>query len=87
MDKLKYQLSTAAAEDLERLYEWGIDVFGEKAADQYFDGLMTRLSDIADHPLRWPAIDHIRSGYRRSVYFAHSIFFASLILAYWLSAF
>ncbi|MBU6408510.1 MAG: type II toxin-antitoxin system RelE/ParE family toxin [Alphaproteobacteria bacterium] len=71
----RYHLSEAADADLERLYEWGINRFGMNAADQYYDGLIARFENIAESPLLWPAVDHIRAGYRRSVYVAHSIYY------------
>ncbi|MFZ4604092.1 MAG: type II toxin-antitoxin system RelE/ParE family toxin [Caulobacterales bacterium] len=71
----RYRLSEAADADLERLYDWGIDRFGMKAADQYFDGLIARFEIIAESPQLWPAVDHIRAGYRRSVYVAHSVYY------------
>jgi toxin ParE1/3/4 len=71
----RYHLSEAADADLERLYEWGIDRFGMNAADQYYDGLIDCFEKIAESPQLWPAVDHIRSGYRRSVYVAHSIYY------------
>ena len=30
---------------------------------------------LAEHPLFYPAVDHIRPGYRRSVCGVHSIFY------------
>ncbi len=71
----RYRLSGAADGDLERLYAWGIDRFGLHAADQYYDGLIARLQSIAQSPLIWQKVDHIRAGYRRSVYGAHSIYY------------
>lgn len=70
----RYHLTQAADADLERLYEWGIDRFGMNAADEYYDGLIARLGQIADTPQLWQEVDHIRAGYRRSVYVAHSIY-------------
>jgi toxin ParE1/3/4 len=75
MAERRYRLSNAADFDLERLYDWGIDHFGLKAADEYYDGLLQRLEQIAQAPLAWQAVDHIRAGYRRSVYGAHSIYY------------
>lgn len=75
MPDRRYHLSEAADADLERLYEWGIDRFGMNAADQYYDGLIARLGQIADTPQLWQGVDHIRAGYRRSVYGAHSIYY------------
>ena len=34
-----------------------------------------RLSRRADAPLRYPKVDHIRPGYRRSVYESHAIYY------------
>ncbi|MGA1342286.1 MAG: type II toxin-antitoxin system RelE/ParE family toxin [Hyphomonas sp.] len=71
----RYYLTQAADADLERLYEWGIDRFGVNVADEYYDGLIARLAQIANTPQLWQEVNHIRAGYRRSVYFAHSIYF------------
>lgn len=75
MAERRYSLSEAADADLERLYEWGIDHYGVRAADEYYDGLIARFSQIADTPQLWQGVDHIRAGYRRSVYGAHSIYY------------
>ena len=70
-----YQLSRKALADLDRLYETGILQFGLREADRYYDGLLERFQKIADAPLRYPSIDHIKQGYRRSVYRSHSIYY------------
>lgn len=71
----RYCLTQAADADLERLYEWGIDRLGVNVADEYYDGLIARLAQMANTPQLWQEVDHIRAGYRRSVYVAHSICF------------
>ena len=63
-----YRLNREALEDLDRLYEHGVLTFGLRQADAYFDGIVNRFQKIADQPELYPAIDHIRQGYRRSVY-------------------
>ncbi|MEQ8506060.1 MAG: type II toxin-antitoxin system RelE/ParE family toxin [Rhodospirillales bacterium] len=70
-----YRLSRAAEDDLARLYRRGIQEFGVNQADRYFDGLIARFEQVATDPDTYPAVDHIRSGYRRSVYGAHSIYY------------
>lgn len=75
MHERRYALSRAADSDLERLYDWGIDRFGLKAADEYYDGLLHRFEQIVQNPNAWQAVDHIRIGYRRSVYGVHSIYY------------
>lgn len=70
-----YRLSRAAEDDLARLYRRGITEFGLQQADRYFDGLMARFNRIAGDPTLYAAVDHIRPGYRRCVYGAHSIYY------------
>jgi len=70
-----FRLSRAAEDDLARLYRRGIIEFGMQQADRYYDGLIARLERIAAEPSLYPAVDHLRTGYRRSVYGAHSIYY------------
>ena len=72
-----YRLNREALEDLDRLYEHGVLTFGLRQADAYFDGIVNRFQKIADQPELYPAIDHIRQGYRRSAYKSHSIYSCS----------
>jgi len=71
----RYRLSEKADEDLSRLYEYGILHYGQHRADRYYDGLIERFAELTENPRLWPAVDHIRSGYRRSVYGRHSIYY------------
>ena len=48
---------------------------GVDAADQYQRAFHERFEAIAASPLRYPAVDHIREGYRRSVLGSDSIYF------------
>ena len=70
-----YRLSGRADEDLSRLYEYGIIHYGLERADRYYNGLIERFEELAENPQFWQAVDHIRSGYRRSVYGRHSIYY------------
>ena len=70
-----YRLNHKALADLDRLYEHGLFTFGLRQADTYFDEIVIRFQEIADRPELYPAIDHIRQGYRRSVYKSHSIYY------------
>lgn len=70
-----YRLSEKADEDLSRLYEYGITHFGQDRADRYYDGLIERFEQLAENPRLYPAVDHIRPGYRRSVYGRYSIYY------------
>lgn len=70
-----YRLSEAAKEDLIGIAQYGDEKFGLKQSSQYRDLLKARFSVLADTPLLYPAIDHIRKGYRRSVCGVHSIYY------------
>lgn len=69
-----YSLSQLAEDDIPRLYRYGIERFGLVQAESYFDGLFARFDAIAESPMLYPQVDHIRPGYRRSVYGVHSIY-------------
>ena len=71
----KYRLSEVAANDFEQLFEYGIDNFGLLKAKKYADELTEHFYDVAEHPLHYQAVDHIRESYRRSVYGKHSIYY------------
>jgi len=71
----RYRLTRAADRDLERLFEYGIDRFGLDRALDYVDGLKARFQAVAENPSLYQSVDHIRPGYRRCVYGAHSLYY------------
>jgi toxin ParE1/3/4 len=71
----RYKLSTEAKMDLARIYWPGVDEFGEVQAERYYEALIQRFEDIADSPYKYPAVDHIRESYRRSVCGVDSIYY------------
>jgi toxin ParE1/3/4 len=70
-----YSLSDKADDDLSQLYEYGILHYGQERADRYYNGLIERFEELAENPRFGQAVDHIRPGYRRSVYGRHSIYY------------
>ena len=70
-----YKLSSAAEDDLDRLFVYGVLNFGMQHTERYSAGLIEHLEALASSPLLYQAVDHIRPGYRRSVYRAHSIYY------------
>lgn len=73
-----YRLSDKARSDIYRLYEFGIVTFGLQQADSYFEGIISRFQELAHYPQLYPKVDHIRKGYRRSVFGVHSIYYLVL---------
>ncbi len=70
-----YKLTPQAKEDLYRIYAHGVTAFGEDRADRYFAAFFERFEQIAAQPRLYPAVDHIREGYRRSVCGVDSIYY------------
>jgi toxin ParE1/3/4 len=74
---VSYRLSDRADEDFESIYLFGLLNFGLLQADAYADGLEARFEQIAHRPKLYPAIDHVKAGYRLCVYKSHAIYYRS----------
>lgn len=72
---MPYRLSEEAKLDLARIYWRGFYEFGEAQADRYLAALIQRFNEIAALPFKYPSVDHIREGYRRSVCGVDSIYY------------
>ena len=70
-----YRLTEDAKADLIRIYQRGVQEFGEVRADEYFNAFFERFSFLAEQPLAYPAVDDIRPGYRRSLCGTDSIYY------------
>ena len=71
----RYRLAKAAEEDLIGIAIFGDEHFGITQSNRYRDQLERRFTALAEQPLQYPAVDHLREGYRRSVCGVRSIFF------------
>ena len=71
----EYRLAEAAKKDLMDIALYGDEHFGAVQSNRYRDQLKQRFSILAETPLLYPAVSHIRDGYRRSVCGAHSIYY------------
>jgi len=70
-----YKLSNKAKQDLINIAKYGDEHFGIKRSNQYRDQLKNRFITISKQPLLYPAVNHIRKGYRRSVCGVNSIYY------------
>lgn len=70
-----YRLSERADEDYESIYLYGALTFGLEQAEVYATGMQIRFEQLSNQPLLYPAIDHVRPGYRLSVYGSHAIYY------------
>ena len=71
----KYKLSNIAKQDLIRIHHYGVEKFGVRQADKYFNTFFEYFDLIADRPLSFEAVDFIRKGYRRCVCGSDSIYY------------
>lgn len=71
----RYRLSRLAAEDLLGIATYGLERFGLEQSLKYRDSLKEQFERIAQNPDRYPPVNHIRKGYRRSVFGVHSIYY------------
>lgn len=72
---VNYRLSLMARADLRQIYSYGFFEYGEKQADRYYADFFVRFEQIAETPFLYPAVDHIREGYRRAACGAHAIYY------------
>ncbi|OEJ68413.1 type II toxin-antitoxin system RelE/ParE family toxin [Magnetovibrio blakemorei] len=70
-----YKLTQAAAADFEHIFDFGIDTFGLEQALAYQNGLKQRFDELSEQPELFPAVEHLRKGYRRSSYGSHAIYY------------
>lgn len=70
-----YKLAPSARDDLQRIWQYGLEVWGEDAADRYIEDLFGQFETIAKQPYVYQAVDHIRAGYRRCVVGHDSVYY------------
>lgn len=70
-----YKISNEARGDLVEIARYGDENFGVVQSDRYRDRLTEHFELLARQPLLFPAVEHIRPGYRRSVCGAHAVYY------------
>lgn len=63
-----YKINLQAEQDLEAIYRYGFERYGEASADSFYDALYQCFELIAHSPMTWPRVDHVKQGYRRYIY-------------------
>jgi toxin ParE1/3/4 len=72
---LNYKLRNLAKEDLKRIHTYGVEKFGMRQADKYFDALFEYFEIIAENPFSFESVDTIKSGFRKCVCSSDSIYY------------
>jgi len=70
-----YRLNEKAEADLSRIWFYGLEKYGQTQADAYFSTFFTRFEQLVAEPYLAPAVDDIRTGYRRAVCGVDSIYY------------
>jgi toxin ParE1/3/4 len=70
-----YKLSNVAREDLIRIHHYGVNQFGMRQADKYFDSFFSYFDLIAQQPFSFESVEYIKPGYRRCVCGSDSIYY------------
>ena len=71
----KYRLSNTARNDLIRIHQYGVKMFGVIQADKYFHSFFEHFNRIAESPFSFTSVDFIKKGYRRCICGMDSIYF------------
>ncbi len=70
-----YQISTAAAEDLEGIWLYTFKNWSKEQADRYYQLIMDEIEFITKYPDTGTDYSHIRPGYCRRKVKSHLIFY------------
>lgn len=71
----EYRLTPAAQRDLDSIFDYTVAQWGLVQAADYTDRIEQACNELAQAPLRAPACDAIRQGYRRRGVSRHVIYF------------
>ncbi len=71
----KYRLSNEAKGDLIRIHQFGVERFGIRQADKYFNTFFEYFEIIARQPQSFEAVEFIKPGYRRCSCGSDTIYF------------
>lgn len=71
----EYRLSNTAKEDLIRIHQFGVEMFGMIQADKYFNSFFDYFEIIAQRPFSFESVDYIKEGYRRCPCGSDSIYY------------
>lgn len=74
----KYELSAAAAADIEGILSASLETFGDEQTQRYVATLEQCLTLLAMNPAMGASAVEIRAGYRRFPHESHTIFYIEI---------
>ncbi|MBU4538150.1 MAG: type II toxin-antitoxin system RelE/ParE family toxin [Weeksellaceae bacterium] len=72
---MEYKISNEAANDLEKIWLYTVDIWSTEQADHYLNLIMDEIEYIAEHPKSGKDYHEIRKGYFRTRVKSHFIFY------------
>lgn len=72
---ISVELSNAADADLVRILDYGVEAFGEVAAEAYVAGFEATFALIAEHPFAGAVHDEVRPPIRSLPHGSHRVFY------------
>lgn len=73
-----YELTRAAAPDLEELFEASLERFGHTRTERYVDELKSFLDLLGENPGLGTSAEDTRAGYRRFPHQSHIVFYRTM---------
>lgn len=70
-----YRITRLAGYDLENIFEYTGKEWSIEQAEKYLKGLFSCFDSIASGKAKSKAVDHLREGYRKTIYVRHIVFF------------
>lgn len=71
----KAELTRLAAADLESIFEYTLETWGNRQAELYLENLQAGIQQLADHPGMGRSCDPIRPGLKRMEHSRHTVFY------------
>jgi toxin ParE1/3/4 len=72
---IRYVLSPKAQADIDDIWSYTVENWGDQQAERYLRGLQRAIEDIAENPDKGRPCDHIRAGYRKYPVGSHVLFY------------
>lgn len=71
----RYALSPAARADLEQIWDYTCERWGDDQAEEYVREIQRAIERIVENPMIGRACDEVRSGYRRHAVGSHTLYY------------
>ncbi len=71
----RYVLSPAAVADLENIWDYTCERWGDAQAEEYTREIQRAIARVVDNPMIGRACDDVRAGYRKHAVGSHMLYY------------